>query len=133
MIFIDSSAFVAYYNKRDEHHGEAAEVFEEISSRKFGEAVSSDYILDESVTVTLVRTGEKERAVELGDHIMKSTNLLKVHSHTFKEAWKIFKENNLGLSFTDCTNLALMGISDIEKIATFDRAFEDVEGIKVIK
>lgn len=88
----------------------------------------------EKVTDRVVdRLEERERAVELGEHIIKSTNLLKVHSHTFKEVWKIFRENDLGLSFTDCTNLALMGISDIEKIATFDRAFEDVEGVEVIK
>jgi len=44
MIFIDSSAFIAYYNKRDQHHEKAVKIFKKISAGDFGRPITSDYI-----------------------------------------------------------------------------------------
>jgi len=48
-------------------------------------------------------------------------------------SWNIFKEQkNNKLSFTDCTNIAIMRINKIKNIATFDKDFKDIEGINVV-
>lgn len=45
----------------------------------YGNVFTSDYIFDESVTVTLVRTKEIKRAIALGEYILNSEiNLLSV-------------------------------------------------------
>lgn len=133
MIFIDSSVFIAYYREEDTNHKKAVEIFKRVDKGEFGKAASSDYIFDESVTVTLVRTKNTKKAIALGGLILRGTILLKVHEHIFNEAWKLFKENELGLSFTDCTTLATMQYAGIQHLATFDRAFRKVEGIEVVE
>ena len=132
MIFIDTNAFVAFFRNEDAHHEKAVKIFEKISSGILGNAVISDYVFDETVTVVLSRTNNKDKAVGLGKYMMQSAKMLKVHKHVFNLAWKLFKENKVGLSFTDCTNIALMKLFNINHIATFDEAFKKVGGINVV-
>ena len=133
MIFIDSSAFIAYYREAASNHGKAVALFTKIDGGELGEPVASDYVFDESVTAVMVRTKDAEKAVALGNFMLRGARLLKVHEHAFAEAWKLFKSNKAGFSFTDCTSLALMRLSGIREIATFDQAFKKAEGITVVE
>lgn len=129
-LFIDSCVFVAYRNKRDVHHKTSAELMEKCVGGYFGELYTSDYVFDETVTVTLVKAGLKE-AIELGGYLLNSeVELLKVDKDAFDAAWEMFC--TLGMGFTDCTNIALMRLYGIDKIMTFDGEFKRVNGIKVI-
>jgi predicted nucleic acid-binding protein len=59
--------------------------------------------------------------------------LINVDEEIFKNSWEIFKEKmNIGLSFTDCSNLVIMRTYGIENIATFDRGFNKISDIKVL-
>ncbi len=130
-VFIDTSVFVAYYNKRDVHHERAVSILKEIDAGKHGKVFTSDYVFDEAVTVVLVRTKSVEKAIKLGEHLLKSDiDLLKVNSYVFREAWDLFKK--VKMSFTDCTNIVFMKIFGIGKIATFDEGFKKIPDIKVI-
>jgi len=129
-VFIDSCVFVAYYNRRDTHHKAAVELIEKGVAGDFGELYTSDYVFDETVTVTLVKAGLKA-AVELGGYMLDSElELLEVDKDAFTAAWEMFK--TLKMSFTDCTNVAVMRLHGIEEILTFDRGFKKVGGIKSI-
>ena len=130
-IFVDASLFYAYINIDDVHHKRAKKVMEDIVSGKYGKPVTSDYIFDESVTVTM-RKADKERALNLGNLIINSeVILIQVSEPVFQRAWKLFEKAE-GLSFTDCTNLAFMKTFGIERIATFDKAFSRDKGVKVV-
>lgn len=51
--------------------------------------------------------------------------ILKFDEEHFNRAWEIFKNQKRSeLSFTDCTNIAIMGDLGIRNIATFDGGFE---------
>lgn len=129
-VFVDSSVFVAYYNERDVHHEASVELIKKCVEGDFGELFTSDYVFDEVVTVTLIKTGIK-KAVELGEYLLNSeVMLLEVDRDAFNTAWEMFK--SLEMSFTDCTNIAVMGLHGIDKILTFDRGFKAVEGIKAV-
>ncbi len=132
MIFADTSFLVAYWREEDPHHSAAVKILEGMTGEERKLLTISDYIFDETVTVLLARTKNTEKASTVGEYLMKSCGFSKVHEHVFQEAWRIFKENTLGLSFTDCTTLALMKSLGVEKIATFDKAFEKVKGVKVL-
>ena len=130
MIFIDTNVFVAYYNKRDLHHEKSLELIEMAVEGYYGKIFTSDYVFDESVTVTLVRTKDIERAVALGAYILNSEiELLSVDEDCFFESWNLFKD--VKMSFTDCTNLSLMKLYGINKIMTFDRGFRN-KGVEVV-
>jgi len=131
-IFIDSNVFVAYYNTRDEQHEKATKLIEKIMTFEYGLPVTSDYVFDETITATFVRTKNKPIAIKLGNQIASSIKMLKINTTVFQDAWKIFKTTKNTLSFTDCTNIAFLSIINDNKIATFDKEFENIEGIKVI-
>jgi len=130
MIFIDTNVFVAYYNKRDIHHERSLELIKRAIEGYYGKIFASDYVFDESVTVTLVRTKDIEKAIALGEYILNSEiELLSVGETCFFESWNLFKE--IEMSFTDCTNLSLMKSYGIDKIMTFDMGFRD-KGVEVV-
>ncbi len=129
-VFIDSCVFIAYYNQRDLHHKASVKLVEKCVEGDFGELFTSDYVFDEAITVTFVKTGLK-KAVELGDYLLNSeVELLDVDRDAFNTAWEKFKTAEM--SFTDCTNIAVMRLHGIDKILTFDRGFKKIEKIKVI-
>jgi predicted nucleic acid-binding protein len=126
MIFIDTNAFVAYYNKRDVHHERSLVLIKRAMEGYYGKVFTSDYIFDESVTVTLVRTKDIKRAIALGEYILNSEiNLLNVDEKCFFESWNLFEK--VKMSFTDCTCLLLMKLYGIGNIMTFDMGFRDKE------
>jgi len=122
MILIDTNVLVAYYNERDALHKNAVQVMEKIDTGTFGPALISDYIFDETVTVCSARAGRKG-AIELGNALLQSFHVVRVTESLFRAAWWLFKGSTC-LSFTDCTNIALVKELEIEHLATFDKDFK---------
>lgn len=131
MIFVDANIFLAYDNLSDANHKRALKIFEELESGKLGDYFTSDYVFNEIVGVTFRKKG-KERAVLLGEQVLKSVLMINIDNHLLKEAWKIFSATKLNLNLVDCTNLAAMKVAGAEFIATLDKAFIQVKGIEVI-
>lgn len=131
-IFIDSNIFIAYANVRDDKHKKAVEIMEQIMRLDYGIPVTSDYIFNETVTVAMARTNDKQIGIKLGQKIVSSIRMIKVNGIIFSRAWKLFQAQDSALSFTDCTNIAFLEILKDNKIATFDTDFENVRGVKVV-
>jgi predicted nucleic acid-binding protein len=124
MIFIDTSAFLALENRKDEYHKRAL-MFRDSSVESKESLVTSDYILDESYTIIRLRAGH-EIAVQFGEMI-QATGLIEIRYLTkeiLREAWHIFKSfSDKEFSFTDCTSFALMESLQIKTAFTFDDHF----------
>ena len=131
-IFVDTGLFVAFHNTKDVNHSRALEIMKNIVTGKLGSAYTSDYIFDEAVTTALVRTRRPETALTVGRMIQGEFTtpflvVLRVNATAFKEAWNLFSRYaEKGLSFTDCTSVALMSMKDIESIASFDTDFDGI-------
>ena len=121
-IFIDSGAFIAYYNKRDQFHDLSIQLFNEIEKNSFGYAITSDYVLNEATTRVLLKIS-KEKAIELGKKIFEQYPTIHVTEQIFEEAWEKFTTLK-PLSLTDCTNLCIMENHNIDYIFTFDHHFK---------
>ncbi|MBI4015926.1 MAG: type II toxin-antitoxin system VapC family toxin [Candidatus Aenigmarchaeota archaeon] len=130
MIFIDASFFLAYDNENDVHHSRALAILDDIE--KYGPVFTSDYILNEVVGVGLRKLG-KERAVTLGQHILKTTFIINVDEHIFSESWGAFSKTDLNLSLVDCTTLVIMKLANAGKIATFDKEFRKINYLDVLE
>ena len=130
-VFLDASYFLALYNEKDIHHPRANILATKIDSNEFGQAITSDYVFDEAISVTLRKFG-KERAQSLGKQILDSVFIVYTDKHIFDLAFKIFNSSSDSFSFTDCIIQAIMDLAQINHIATFDKLFEklDVEIIK---
>lgn len=133
MIFLDSSVLVSYEVDGDINHEKAVKLIREIAKGKFGEVFTSDYIFDETITVTFVKAKSLSKAITVGNYIKDSTEVLKVDESIFENAWELFKkQKETKLSFTDCTTLNVMEENKILTIATFDEDFKKIETINVV-
>jgi predicted nucleic acid-binding protein len=133
-VFIDSNVFVAFVNTRDAHHERARKIMQDILSARYGRAVTSDYVFDECMTATLMKTKDLESAVKLGRYMLDSEiGIMKLDGTMIRRAWKIFSEDNKErISFTDCTIRACMEMLGIEYVATFDQAFCNLKTMKIV-
>jgi len=127
MIFVDTSAFLALANVKDNKHVAAKQFLEDIKNGKIRvkNIITSDYIIDETITRIRYSVGHKE-AVEWGKDILASKVIekIEIQKEIFGLAWELFQTyEDKKLSFTDCTSFALMKKKGIEKVFSFDEDF----------
>ena len=133
MIFRVTSFLVSVEVETDQNHRRALKIMDDIIAGKSGDVFISDYIFDETVTVTFVKSHDLRKAILVGTNLQDSAEMLKVDEKHLEEAWKLFKgQKDTKFSFTDCTTLVLMEKEGIKNIATFDRDFNNVNGINII-
>jgi uncharacterized protein len=120
-------------NKRDEDHERAVSLLREVAEGKYGMAYTSDYVLDEALTVALVRTRRPETAVNAGVLILGSkekrlpaiARMVRVDEGTLQESWKSFMSGKTHkLSFTDHTCVSLARSFTGGMIMSFDEHFD---------
>ena len=131
VVLVDANIFLAYENIRDTHHTRAQELFQKIQIGIYGTWFITDYIFNEVVGVTFRKFG-KERAIAVGESMLKSMILLNIDDHHLQEAWKLFTRIPSRLNFVDCTHLVAMEIASTDMIATFDAEFKNIKNIKII-
>lgn len=121
---MDTSAFVALENRRDAVHGRAVRAYRKMLKDSI-RLVTSDYVVDETVTLLKRRAGV-DVAAAWGRKLLAS-GLFEV---TFVERSSL--ESGLDIlestgdqpfSFTDCTSFALMRAQGIETAFAFDADF----------
>lgn len=130
MLFVDSSAFIAIVNAGDSWHGKALELLGKIENGdlEFKRIVTSDYVIDETITRLRYSVGYKE-AVGWGRNILVSNVVerINVDEEIFNRAWELFeKYDDKMLSFTDCTSFSIMEKMGIRKVFAFDEDFDKV-------
>jgi predicted nucleic acid-binding protein len=128
-IFVDTSAWFAFVNRRDPDHRRVRDVLRSFEGR----LVTSNFVFDEIVTLLRFRVGH-ESATALGDRLLDSTvaDLVRLTADDEQRAWTIFGRR-LGqhFSFTDCTSFALMRRLGITEVAALDDNFAR-EGFTVL-
>jgi Predicted nucleic acid-binding protein, contains PIN domain len=118
----------------DDRHDDAVRIVNDAVTGVYGTAVITDYIFDETVTLTLARTKDISKAIAVGERL-SNLEILKINQTLFDAAWNIFRAQKARkkLSFTDCTTIAAMKLNGIDKIAAFDFGFVQVKGVEVIE
>jgi hypothetical protein len=126
-IFVDTSAWLALNDRNDQYHSEAVSKLKNVTKQKI-ELITSEYVVDESITIIRYRVSHKA-AVVFGDSLMNST-IVTVADITEEErfrAWMLFKKyDDKELSFTDCTSFALMNKLKLRKAFAFDDHFKQI-------
>ncbi|MEM3227816.1 MAG: PIN domain-containing protein [Candidatus Micrarchaeaceae archaeon] len=133
MIILDTSVLFGFEVESDNKHDDAVKIVNDAVTGVYGSAIITDYIFDETVTLTLARTKDLSKSISVGEHL-SNLEILKINQAIFDAAWAIFKAQKAkkNLSFTDCTTIAAMKLNGIDKVATFDSGFSQAKYIKVI-
>jgi predicted nucleic acid-binding protein len=125
--FVDTSAWLALNDKNDQYHNKAAAKSIEIKKHKI-ELITSEYIVDESITLIRYRVSHRA-AVIFGDSLITS-NIVRIIDVTGEDrikAWEMFKKyEDKELSFTDCISFVLMKNLKLHKAFTFDEHFKQM-------
>ena len=123
-VFVDSSAFIALFNKKDRYHRKALKTFSALHEDRL--MFISDYIIDEVVTFMTHRCGKSEadRALEaLGktDYL----ELVVIDRGMLEAAMERYTRYSFrGLSFTDVSTAVVMDAMGISDIFTFGGQFQ---------
>jgi len=126
-IFVDTSAWLALNDKNDQSHNKAITKSSEIKRQRI-ELITSEYIIDESVTLIRYRVSHRA-AVIFGDSLINSNivKILDIINEDRLKAWELFKKHeDKDFSFTDCTSFVLMKKLRLQKAFTFDEHFKRI-------
>ncbi|HMB49502.1 type II toxin-antitoxin system VapC family toxin [Natronoarchaeum rubrum] len=130
-IFVDTGVFYAHHDRSSPRHDAAAAAMRELLAGRYGKAFTSDYVFDETVTLTLSRTSRVEAARKAGERIRGAgdypdvVSLLFVSSDCFERAVAAFDRfDDHALSFTDATTVALVEERNIDAVLSFDDDFD---------
>jgi uncharacterized protein len=124
LLFVDTSGWYAAFNAAEASHALVKDVLARCRAEG-RQLVTSDYVLDELLTLVRMRVGHK-RAVAVGEAVWHraGADLVEVDAAAREEAWRIFQKfGEHDLSFTDCTSAAVMKRHGMVQILTLDRHF----------
>jgi predicted nucleic acid-binding protein len=129
-IFLDSSALVAMADWRDPDHDAVTSFIQAIKGQ--ASLITTDYVLDETVTVVKKRYGY-ESAVQLGRKL-RASNFCRYYVLTLEDealTWATFeKYSDKAWSYTDCSCLAVMQRLQITEVLSLDAHFRQM-GVQV--
>ena len=130
-LLIDTGVFVAVQNERDEHHDAATNALKAALTGEFGSLYTNDYVYDEAVTLTRMRTDSYREAQTIGDRIAGRGSfpdriaMLFVSDERFEQTVRVFERyDDHDLSFTDASLIALVENDDIDAVLSFDDDFD---------
>ncbi|MBI4654145.1 MAG: PIN domain-containing protein [Nitrospirae bacterium] len=126
-LFVDTSAWLALNDRNDQYHNKATAKSAEIKKQKI-ELITSEYIIDESITLIRYRVSHKA-AVIFGDSLINSSivRIIDVTGEDRIKAWEMFKKyEDKEISFTDCISFVLMKNLKLHKAFTFDEHYKQI-------
>jgi uncharacterized protein len=130
-IFVDTSAWFALNNRRDQYHRQARDFVASLKSSPIL-FFTTDYIIDETLTLLRFKVSHREAAAFL--RIFSRSRLIvreQANPGQLKRAEEIFLRcRDKFWSFTDCVSLAFMEEKRLEDAFTFDSNFSQF-GLRV--
>ncbi len=130
-IFIDTGVFYAHHDADAERHTAACELIDAVLDGTYGHPYTSDYVLDEAVTLTRARTNSVDDADAIANRIRGSdpypsiVKLIYITPELVAAALETFRRyDDHNLSFTDALIVAICKKRDIDAVASFDSDFD---------
>ena len=123
-VFVDTSGWVALFVENDQHHSKARRIYGEMKEARYP-LYTSDYIVDETITLVLKR-GNHKQSVLAGNSILSSgiVSIVSVCPDYMDAAWDLYKKyTDKKFSFTDVTSFTIMKELGIVKAFSFDAEF----------
>ena len=119
-LFVDTSAWFAFANRRDGDHRAVAALLRTPGLR----LVTSNYVFDETITLCRRRLGH-DVASRVGEVLRgDEVDLLQVTTDDQHAAWRLFLGRaDQEYSFTDCTSFVLMRRLRLRTAAALDDDF----------
>jgi hypothetical protein len=128
-LFVDTSAWFAYANRKDQEHAAVRGVFRESEGR----ITTSNFVFDETISLCRHRLGHAA-AVSVGSVLLdtNTVDLIRITPEDEQAAWTLFCQRpDQRYSFTDCASFVLMRRLRIGTALALDDDFR-IEGLQVL-
>lgn len=130
-VLIDTGVFFAHHDRAAVRHDRATDAMEAVFAGELGRPYTSDYVLDETITLTRTRTESHEAALTVANRILgrdeypSLVELLRIDRDLLDETIETFERyDDQSLSFTDASTIALVETRDIDAVLSFDDDFD---------
>jgi len=130
-ILLDTGFYFGLLSINDEHHQKSQSILKVLIKKKYGRIYTSNYILDEALTLINIRTKgkrldllEKMKNLFLGP--LSIANLLSIENSWLESIYNLQKKISVPgdpVSFTDASNIILCQNYEIKNIVSFDGHF----------
>jgi len=132
-VFVDTGVFFAHHVEEASRHEAAVSAFDRVLDGTHGQPYTSDYVLDETVTLTRRRTNSFDAADAVARRILGDGRYpdvfetITVGPDTVRDALETFRRyDDHDLSFTDSATVALCESRDIDAVLSFDDDFDEL-------
>ncbi|NJL39764.1 MAG: type II toxin-antitoxin system VapC family toxin [Leptolyngbyaceae cyanobacterium RM1_406_9] len=128
-IFVDTSAFAALADNKDDNHAKAVAFNRGVQGITL---ITSNYVLDELHTLLLINAGYlKTVQFKARLDLLITERLLRIvwiSEALAEQTWNIFEQFNTDKqwSFTDCSSYVVMKNQGITEVFTFDHHFSQM-------
>ena len=132
MIFIDTTVWVGASDRNDDFYESSQDIVKAILSEKLPLVLTTDFIIDETVTILGKRKGfGAENARKVGEAILTSPRVLIVfvEETVLKSALEKYPRYLGQLSLTDVVSVVVMKKYHAKEIFSHDSDFDRIEGI----
>jgi len=129
MIFLDTNFLISYYINTENHHERALEIDKTIKNK---EKIISILVIAETINLLSNKLKlDNETIKEVYYELSNNYTVLEDH-HFYNETIDNIINNKKRMPFFDYSYITLMQQLGIKKIATFDKHFNNIDGIKPI-
>lgn len=136
MNFIDTTFWVGVADANDDFHESSHAVIEGIRTGRASPAITTDFVIDETVTILGKRRGfGAANASKVAASILASPRVFTVYidDALLKESLKTYPMYGGRLSLTDVASTTVMRKYGVRQIFSHDHDFDKVEGIRRIE
>ena len=133
MIFVDTTFWVGDADSNDDFHSSAHAVVEAIRTGKTPAALTTDFVLDETVTILGKRKGfGADNASKVAKAVLASPRVYTVYvdETAFKESLRLYPAFRGTLSLTDVSTIVTMKAYGVKEVFSHDSDFDRIEGIR---
>lgn len=130
-VFIDTGVFFAQHDSAAARHEAATNAMQTVLAGGLGRPYTSDYVIDEAITLTRKRTGSYDAAWTIGQRILgrggypDRIELQQTTPELFEETLETFETyRDHSLSFTDANTIAIVERDGIDSVLSFDDDFD---------
>jgi len=133
VIFVDTTFWVGDADSNDAFHASAHEAIEAVRVGKTPVALTTNFVLNETVTILGRRKGfGPEKASKVASVILSSPRVFTLHidEALFKRSLKSYPAYRGSPSLTDVSTIVTMKSYGVKEILSLDHDFDRVEGIR---
>jgi hypothetical protein len=130
-VFVDTGVFFAHHDTDAERHADAVTALDRLLAGEYGQPYTSDYVLDETVTLVRVRTGSFDAADTVARRILGEDpfpnvfETIHVGPDDVRSSLGTFRRyGDQELSFTDASSIHLCDSRGIDSVLSFDDDFD---------